>query len=72
MSSFHSAASFYAPDHSFLSLLLEAGHFLDRCREDAQVSKDDVLDSMENRLSVLTGKLAAHPTAAAFCVVPRG
>ena len=72
MSAFHSAASFYAQDQSFLSLLLEAGHYLDQCRENAQVSKDDVLDSMEHRLSVLTGKLVASPASAAYCVVPRG
>ena len=53
-------------------LLLEAGHYLDRCRENVQVSKDDVLDSMEHRLSVLTGKLVASPASAAYCVLPRG
>ena len=66
MSAFHSAASFYAPDQSFLSLLLEAGHYLDQCWENAQVSKDDVLHLMEQRLSVLTGKLVASPTSTAY------
>ena len=56
----------YATPKSFMDMLVECSQFLDRARHDAGCSKNDVLDSMENRLSLLAGKLASHPACCDF------
>jgi hypothetical protein len=58
----------YTDPPTFMGMLLECGEFIDRARQDAHCSKDDVLDSMETRLSLLVGKLASQPTSAAFAI----
>jgi len=61
---------FYASRLTFLDMLLECSQFLDQARRDPGSSKMDVLDSLEQRLSLLVGKLASQPTAAAFAIIP--
>jgi hypothetical protein len=58
----------YAEPFTFMVMLLECSQFIDKARHDATSSKADVLDSMENRVSLLIGKLASQPTSAMFSV----
>jgi len=58
----------YTDPPTFMQMLLECGEFIDRSRRDPLCTKDDVLDSMENRLSLLVGKLASQPTSASFAI----
>lgn len=60
------AANIYATPMTFMESLLECTQFLEKARHDPTSTKDDVLDSLENRLSLLVGKMAAHPTCTAF------
>lgn len=53
-----------------LDMLVECSQFIDRARLDPGCSKHDILESMENRLSLLVGKVASHPTSTAFAVFP--
>jgi hypothetical protein len=59
----------YTEPPTFLGMLLDCTQYVDRCRHDPTCSKEDVLDSMENRLSLLVGKMAAYPTSASFQVL---
>jgi hypothetical protein len=58
----------YADPPTFMQMLLECSRFVDSARHDRTSSKEDVLDSIENRLSLLIGKLASQPTSATFTV----
>lgn len=49
-------------------MLVECAQFVEKSRHDPTSSKEDVLDSMENRLSLLVGKMASQPLAGAFHV----
>ncbi len=64
------AADIYASPPTFLEALLECAAFIEQQRRDPASTKEDVLDSMERRVSILVGKLASHPTCAAFQIVP--
>ncbi len=59
----------YTEPPTFLGMLLDCTQYIDKCRHDPTCSKEDVLDSMENRLSLLVGKMAAYPSSAAFQVL---
>jgi hypothetical protein len=56
----------YADPKTFMEMLLECAQFIEKSRHDETSSKTDVLDSMENRLSLLVGKMASHPTSCTF------
>jgi len=58
----------HADPPTFMEMLVECSQFLDRARHDEGCTKHDVLESMENRLSMLIGKLASQPTSAAFAI----
>ncbi len=60
------ATNIYATPKTFMDMLVECAQFLDRARQDEGCSKADVLDSLENRLSLLAGKLASHPACSEF------
>jgi hypothetical protein len=60
--------TFYAEPLTFMDMLLECSRYLDTARHDEGASKADVLESMENRLSLLVGKLASQPTSGAFAI----
>ncbi len=62
----------YTEPPTFMGMLLECTQFLERARQDPTSGKEDILDSMEMRLSLLVGKLAAQPTSTSFqiCVGP--
>ena len=56
----------YTDPPTFMDMLVECSKFLDTARRDEGCTKADVLESMENRLSLLIGKLASQPTSTAF------
>ena len=60
------ANTIYADPPTFMGMLVECAQFIEKARHDPTSSKEDVLDSMENRLSLLVGKMASHPTCSAF------
>lgn len=62
--------TYYASQVTFLEMLLECSEYIEQCRHDHTASKFDVLDSMENRLSMLTGKVVSQPTSSDFTVYP--
>jgi hypothetical protein len=66
------ANNIYADPKTFLEMLVECAQFIERSRHDATSTKEDVLDSMENRLSLLVGKMASHPASTAFHVPMAG
>ena len=62
------ANNIYATPPTFMEMLVECSQFIEKARHDPTNTKEDVLDSMENRLSLLVGKLASHPTCSTFRV----
>lgn len=60
----------YASPPTFMAALLECARHIEQQRHDPASTKADVLDSMERRVSLLVGKLASHPTCAAFEILP--
>lgn len=56
----------YANPPTFMEMLLEFTNYIEHARQEPTTTKTDVLDSMENRMSLLVGKLASHPTCTAF------
>jgi hypothetical protein len=65
-----STRTLYAEPKTFLESMLECSEFLDKARKDPGISKNDVLDSMEARMSFLIGKMAASPTCMPFRIFP--
>jgi hypothetical protein len=55
----------YPPN--FLQALLETSNFLDSCKE-SDISKADLISSMENRISLLIGKSVSAPTGGSFSI----
>ena len=53
-------------NHTFFEALLEATQHLEKCKTDWAVRKEDVIQNMESRLSILIQKMAAHPTTTSF------
>ena len=53
---------------TFLQMLLECSQFLDTARYDEGCTKADLLQSMENRVSLLIGKLVSQPTSTVFAI----
>lgn len=60
------AASVYHKSSTFLEVLVETCQLLDKYKDDASVTKLDVIETMEDKLSILSGKLIALPTATSF------
>ncbi len=58
----------YATPLTFMDMITECAQFIEKARQDQTCSKEDVLDSMENRISLLAGKLAAYPVCTDFAV----
>lgn len=59
----------YTDPPTFMGMLLDCAQYVEKCRHDPTCSKEDVLDSMENRLSLLVGKMACHPTSCSFQIL---
>ena len=58
----------YTDPPTFMGMLVECAQFIEKARFDPTSTKEDVLDSMENRLSLLVGKMASHPVCSTFRV----
>lgn len=56
----------YHRPQTLMQLLIECSEFLEIAREDKGMAKEDVVDSMEERISIIMGKLVALPTATSF------
>lgn len=65
-----SSRTLYADPKTFMDTLLECSEFIDKSRRDPHSTKEDVLDSMEIRLSFLVGKMAVSPTCMPFKIFP--
>lgn len=55
----------YPPN--FLQALLEASNFLEACKTN-ELSREELISSMENRLSLLIGKAVSAPMGASFSI----
>ncbi len=55
----------YPPN--FLQALLEASNFLDSCKS-SDISKEELIKSMENRTSLLIGKCVSAPMGGSFSI----
>ena len=53
---------------TFYDMLRDSLASVERFRHDESVTKQDVLDSMENYLSNMLKKMIATPTATSYCV----
>jgi hypothetical protein len=62
------ANNIYTDPPTFMGMLVECAQFIEKARHDPTSSKEDILDSMENRLSLLVGKMASQPLCGAFRV----
>lgn len=51
---------------TFLEALTDSIQYVEKCRTDSYVKKEDVLDSMENRLCFMLRKMVAAPTSTSF------
>lgn len=65
--------------HELMDLLVESVGYLDAAGANADVSKTDVVESMRERLCVITGRIIAYPSVSNFAlpyttvaVVPAG
>ena len=65
-----STRTHYAEPKTFMEALLECSAFIDKLRKDPAYTKEDVLDSMETRMSFLVGKMATSPTCMPFKIFP--
>ena len=61
-------ASFYCNPPTILQVITETCDLLDKYRKDQSVSKTDVIDTMEEKLSILSGKYIAFPTSTSFAM----
>ncbi len=62
------ASSIYATPVTFKDMLLKCSEYMEEARNNPGQSKEDVLDGIESRLSLLMGKLVAHPTCTSFTI----
>lgn len=62
------AAPYYATPQTFLEIIKDACDMLEKSKDDVSVTKKDVIDSMEDRLSFIMGKLIAVPTHTSFAL----
>jgi len=53
---------------TLVDIVAEATEFLDASRSDDGVSKEDLCDSMRNRLSVIVSKLVSYPVCTNFSI----
>ena len=59
----------YPPN--FLQALLEFSNFIDACKSNESVTKEELIKSAEMRLSNLIGKTVSAPTGGSFSVFNR-
>ena len=57
---------------TFLEMLLEASQFLDAAALNEQITKEELIMSMENRISAMISKAVTAPTGGNFSVFEAG
>lgn len=57
---------------TFLEMLLEASQFLDSAALNEQITKEELIMSMENRISVMVSKAVTAPMGGNFSVFEAG
>jgi lipoate-protein ligase A len=53
---------------NFFESLRSCVAYLERCKKDPGMNKEDVIDGIEERVSVMMGKVLSEPTATSYCV----
>jgi len=56
------------PPKNFFEGLRSCVAYIERCRADEGMTKEDVLVGMEERVSEMLTKMLAAPTATSYCV----
>lgn len=65
---YSSAASVYSEPPTFLEILIETNEMLEKLKSDPLATKENVIESVEQRLSLIIGKLVAVPTHTSFAL----
>lgn len=60
------ACSAYYRPQTMMELLIESSEFLEGAKNDKGMTKEDLIECMEERVSVIMGKLVAVPSATSF------
>lgn len=58
--------TYYNRPETFLQVLVETCQLLDKYKHDQSVTKMDVIETMEEKLSMISGKLISMPTYTSF------
>jgi hypothetical protein len=58
--------SAYAQPSTFMEVLLDTTNMLEKYKHDTLVTKEDLVESMESRLSLIMGKFIAMPINTSF------
>lgn len=61
-----SKMSVYATPCTFMEILLDTTNMLEKYKHDTTVTKEDLVESMESRLSLLMGKFISMPINTSF------
>jgi hypothetical protein len=56
---------------TFLESLMDATNYLDAASRNDEISKEDLIKSMETKLSIIIGKMVAAPTGDMFNIFKR-
>ena len=59
----------YLTANTFFEMLLETAEFIEKAKLDDSINKEEVLRSMETRVGMLVGKMAAHPSCTSFAIL---
>ena len=54
--------------NTFLEMLLEAGQFLEGAASNEQITKEELIMSMENRISIMVSKAVMEPMGSNFSI----
>ena len=57
---------------NFIESLLEASNFIESASKDDMITKEELIKSMENRISLLIAKAVAAPTGGSFSIFNHG
>lgn len=63
-----STSSVYEYPQTIMQLVIETSELLEKYRNDVHVKKEDVIDSMEEKISLLIGKIITVPTYTSFAL----
>jgi hypothetical protein len=65
-----SKMEFYSQPTTFMEVLIETAQYLEHSKTNTSITKEHLIESMENRISILVGKLTSVPTTTSFCIFP--